>query len=643
MKRRDIAGLVALSALTLGALVLSGRPLNPAQEVGAAVGDTLQSATTAAIVGSSGTTYQAYETATSGSTSGWILTYGGGGGSAGTNKNAFSGCNLASYSKYADGTTIKSTDTAFAFANKLAFAKAGKLTFAYTGGSAVANGTMYLLSSSDNATFSFVSITAGKGSQGMALGDPGTYTMEWQASNTALYYAIVVKSSSTSGAWKYSGVTANFIEAATDPAITISGADSILVSHSETYTADAAGVTWSLANANPSGCATISGNVVTAVAAGSVDLVAKATGYADTTKTLSIVEPSVAIDPSSLTLTKGGHSDVLQAVATNFTPTNYVWSLSEVSPAGCVSISETAAELVTLLSGSVTGSAVLNLSASDGTLTKTATCAISVVAPISQYVLTSKTTSYSALTTSTFATYINNASALTVTSVLNIRVGASPETSAIMMGNKATASSGNQLVLSLPGTQIATSVVINAYQTDSGSSDIAVNYEAAQSVSTTATDYTFTPYSNALTFAMTNRVWAKSITITVAQDANEAAIAYGSQFLGKTDAECSAKAVTASTWTALKDVFDGADANVQTAIKAGSADVSGNDLQKTIARYDVILRAYPTYANFLGRNSGVLNADILTSNDRLILLITGLSVLGLLSTAGVIFLRKKHH
>ena len=38
MKRRDIAGLVALSALTLGALVLSGRPLNPAQEVGAAAG-----------------------------------------------------------------------------------------------------------------------------------------------------------------------------------------------------------------------------------------------------------------------------------------------------------------------------------------------------------------------------------------------------------------------------------------------------------------------------------------------------------------------------------------------------------------------------------------------------------------------------
>jgi hypothetical protein len=635
MKAKSSVFLGGAIAVALGLGILGVVGGQPAKEVGAAVGDKIKTASTSDIVGSSGTTYQAY------TTTDWTLTYGGGGGSAGTSSKRFSGCTLASYAKYADGTTIKKTDTAFAIASNVAFAKAGKLELKYTDGSSTDKGSMYLLSSTDNSTFSFVTLTAG--TQGMSIPSTNTsYTMSWAASSASSYYAIVIKSSLTSaGNWRYSGLTADFLEGATDPSIVITGADSILAPNSVAYSADAAGTTWSLANANPAGCATISGATVTGVSAGTVDLVAKATGYADTTKKLTITETSVAIDPTSVSLATGGAEAMLEAKPNGFTPTSYAWSLSAVSPEGCVSIKESADEIVSLLSGSVAGTATLNVTASDGTISKSATATVTVNAPISQYVLSSNTTSYKAMTTADFQTYINNSSSFTITTVSNIRVGASPETSAIMMGNKATASSENQLVFSLPTNQIATSVVVNGYQTETNC-DITVNGEGPLAVTDTAADYTFYPLSNQLSFAMTNRVWANSITINVAQSAAEAAISFGSDFLSWTGTECAASALTSATWTKCSALYNRADAGVQTAIKAASPNVSGTALEQAIARYDAALKAYPTYSNFLARSTAAGSVLGLKTDTLPIALIASLSLLGILATAGVFLLKKKH-
>ncbi|OPZ34619.1 MAG: hypothetical protein BWY98_01006 [Tenericutes bacterium ADurb.BinA155] len=266
---------------------------------------------------------------------------------------------------------------------------------------------------------------------------------------------------------------------------------------------------------------------------------------------------------------------------------------------------------------------------------------MTVNAPISQYVLSSNTTSYKAMTTADFQTYINNSSSFTITTVSNIRVGASPETSAIMMGNKATASSENQLVFSLPTNQIATSVVVNGYQTETNC-DITVNGEGPLAVTDTAADYTFYPLSNQLSFAMTNRVWANSITINVAQSAAEAAISFGSDFLSWTGTECAASALTSATWTKCSALYNRADAGVQTAIKAASPNVSGTALEQAIARYDAALKAYPTYSNFLARSTAAGSVLGLKTDTLPIALIASLSLLGILATAGVFLLKKKH-
>jgi hypothetical protein len=82
-------------------------------------------------------------------------------------------------------------------------------------------------------------------------------------------------------------------------------------------------------------------------------------------------------------------------------------------------------------------------------------------------------------------------------------------------------------------------------------------------------------------------------------------------------------------------------------IKNAAGELTGNPVGQAVLRYDGILGKYgvSTLSNFVDRpTSGSFNASALSgSADWAILLVVGLSALGLVVAAGVIFLRKKHH
>lgn len=145
------------------------------------------------------TTYKAY------SNDDFVVTFGGGGGSMGTNSGTnWEKLNLSSYSKYAVD-PVTTDDYATAVVMLKSTSNVVKMKFAYTSGTNGNKGKIYAIYSENNTTFSKLTITSGT-SQGAQLpGNSGTMTFNF--AKCSGYFGIVLKSDNTSGNWKYGGVT----------------------------------------------------------------------------------------------------------------------------------------------------------------------------------------------------------------------------------------------------------------------------------------------------------------------------------------------------------------------------------------------------------------------------------------------------
>lgn len=147
------------------------------------------------VVSASG--YNKYET------SDWIITFGGNNKSVGTNSNNRSKCTLSSYSKYAVS-PVTTSSIAAAFASKTSLSNVSKISYTFDGGSNQTNTNVYLLYSSNNTTFSQISLT--KGTQGATISS-GT---EFEFAECSGYFAVLFVATNSSGAWRIDDVNLTF-------------------------------------------------------------------------------------------------------------------------------------------------------------------------------------------------------------------------------------------------------------------------------------------------------------------------------------------------------------------------------------------------------------------------------------------------
>ena len=161
-----------------------------------------------------GSSYQAYSgsystdyNGTGTSSRNWVVTYGGGSNSIGTNSNQASNCKLTNYSKYAVSPVTTST-MAVAVASTDQLYKIKTVSFSYSSGSNLTSTKAYLLYSTDNTAFAQASLSSG--SQGMSTTSTGTtYTFELSEAKNG-YFALVFTTNATSGEWKINGLSIEF-------------------------------------------------------------------------------------------------------------------------------------------------------------------------------------------------------------------------------------------------------------------------------------------------------------------------------------------------------------------------------------------------------------------------------------------------
>lgn len=145
--------------------------------------------------------YAAYNTTVN--TRDWVITFGGNNKSVGTNSGSRTKCTLSSYSKYAVS-PVTTSSIASAFASKTSLSNVSKVSYTFSGGSNQTNTNVYLLYSSDNTTFSQITLT--KGTQGAAISS-GT---EFEFDECSGYFAVLFVATNSSGNWRIDDVNLTF-------------------------------------------------------------------------------------------------------------------------------------------------------------------------------------------------------------------------------------------------------------------------------------------------------------------------------------------------------------------------------------------------------------------------------------------------
>jgi hypothetical protein len=166
---------------------------------------------------------------------------------------------------------------------------------------------------------------------------------------------------------------------------------------------------------------------------------------------------------------------------------------------------------------------------------------------------------------------------------------------------------------------------------------------------------TFTPnattYNYFTIYSPTTTLKMASIVVELINTDVEAARTWATSFLSATsvcDSTGAADNITSAIWTAQSDAYTALSATAKTALTV-NADYgeAGSQIGQAIARYKYIVNKYTAsvHANFLsitvtpaGSISATINADATA-----IMAIAVVSVLGLLTLAGVMVIRKKHN
>ena len=149
----------------------------------------------------------------------FVITFGGNNKSVGTNSSNRSNCTLSNYSKYAVS-PVTTSSIASAFACATSISDVSKISYTINGGSNQTNTNVYLLYSSDNSSFSQVSLTSG--TQGASISSGAAYVFEAKTG----YFALLFVATNSSGNWRIDDVDVTFYKEASgggsDPSISAS-------------------------------------------------------------------------------------------------------------------------------------------------------------------------------------------------------------------------------------------------------------------------------------------------------------------------------------------------------------------------------------------------------------------------------------
>ena len=148
----------------------------------------------------------------------WIITFGGNNVSVGTNSGNRSNCNLSNNAKYAVY-PVTTSSVASAFVSTTSVSDVCKISYTFNGGSNQTSTNVYLIYSSDNTTFSQITLTSG--TQGATISS-GT---AFEFAKCSGYFGLLFEATNSSGNWRIDNVDVTFYtEAAkTLSSITISG------------------------------------------------------------------------------------------------------------------------------------------------------------------------------------------------------------------------------------------------------------------------------------------------------------------------------------------------------------------------------------------------------------------------------------
>ena len=221
----------------------------------------------------------------------------------------------------------------------------------------------------------------------------------------------------------------------------------------------------------------------------------------------------------------------------------------------------------------------------------------------------------------------------------NLRVGAGPNVSEIMFGNKNGGASS--FALSVPSGYAISKSVINAIVTDTGSAPVLTVAGLETEVDAeTYTDFVSYPMTSYVLFETTSRIFVKSITLTVIEATDTNLVdAYKSAFIEATAADCTAKNVKTTTWEVVKNAFT----NLNTEFESAATIIK--DLDETedmIQRYKVIIEKYG-YNEFLekGYTKSVL-APLFNLNNQNVGYVIVISIVAASAiTFGLFFMLRK--
>lgn len=358
---------------------------------------------------------------------------------------------------------------------------------------------------------------------------------------------------------------------------------------------------------------------------------------------IEVFDPHLIINQSSLSLIPEEQT-IVTAAPIDFTPTSYLWNKTDAN--GIILLAGANTASVTITATTNLGTASLSVEATDGIITRSANIQIVVQEVIEgTYTISVKSNEYSNpmdLDNLNIAKSDANLSNLVFSNINNTRLNSSPvNTNMITIGGNST--TGGEFTVTLPSGLYATSVKFSGLSVgvDNKTPTLKIN----NGVSFTfdgSTEKTLKPYANALLISTmgTSRIWASTIEI-IASNRPNAALDYGTHFLAQTAAECSTLNVSQATWNSLDSIYSNADLSVKNIIKAATANQSGNDLEKAIARYRYIVTKY-SYADYMSLgivygSSQYVNDDA-NSNITLIIVV---SILGLSTLVGYKLLTKK--
>lgn len=338
---------------------------------------------------------------------------------------------------------------------------------------------------------------------------------------------------------------------------------------------------------------------VTGLKIGETKLNAEYAG-AKATVLLSVYDAMVTIDKEVFRLKPDGVG-VVTATAVNFEPTSYLWTKDDPSDVFWLD-DETSAALLVEASDRV-GEGYLTVEATDGVITRSATVKV-IVAEIAEgeYTISVNNTEYSNPMNLDHIDIIKSNEGLedaSITNIDNTRLNSLPnDNKTISIGGNST--TGGKFTINLPNELYATSVTFNNIIVDSGKTPKLSINNGVNFIYSGSSSETLYPFANSLEISTvgTSRVWVSSIQI-VAKSASNAAIDFGTYFLGATADDCAASNVTATTWNKTKAHFNSADLDVQNVIKNAIANNDGNDLEKAIARYEYIIAKYSSLDDFL--------------------------------------------